>query len=52
MADKVLNKRQKDIIAILFENKTWIKGKELAQLVGVSDRTIRSDIDVINKLFV
>lgn len=51
MADKVLNKRQKDIIAILFENKTWIKGKELAQLVGVSDRTIRSDIDVINKHF-
>lgn len=51
MADKALNKRQKDIIAILFENKSWIKGKELAQLVGVSDRTIRSDIDVINKHF-
>ena len=51
MTDKMLNKRQKDIISILNENKNWIKGKQLAQLVGVSDRTIRSDIDVINKLY-
>lgn len=51
MADKALNKRQNDLIAILYENKAWIKGRELAQLVGVSDRTIRSDIDAINKHF-
>lgn len=51
MADKTLNNRQKNIIAILHENKVWIKGKELAKLVGVSDRTIRSDIDIINKHF-
>lgn len=51
MNDKTLNKRQKDIITILSKNKTWIKGKQLAQLVGVSDRTIRSDIDTINKFY-
>lgn len=51
MNDKTLNKRQKDIITILSKNKTWIKGKQLAQLVGVSDRTIRSDIDAINKYY-
>ena len=47
----MLNTRQENIISILFENKNWITGRELAQLVGVSDRTIRSDIDVINKFF-
>lgn len=51
MNDKTLNKRQKDIISILLKNQTWIKGKQLAQLVGVSDRTIRSDIDAINKYY-
>lgn len=47
----MLNARQENIISILYENKNWITGKELAQLVGVSDRTIRSDIDAINKYF-
>lgn len=51
MTDKTLNKRQNDIISILNENKNWIKGKQLAQLLGVSDRTIRSDIDAINRLY-
>ncbi|MBM6931583.1 BglG family transcription antiterminator [[Clostridium] spiroforme] len=51
MNDKTLNKRQKDIISILANNQTWIKGKQLAQLAGVSDRTIRSDIDAINKYY-
>ena len=47
----MLNKRQERIISIFYENKEWITGKELARLLGVSDRTIRSDIDAINKNF-
>lgn len=45
----MLNNRQERIISILNENKEWITGKELSHLLGVSDRTIRSDIDAINK---
>lgn len=29
----------------------WITGKELSKLLNVSDRTIRSDIDVINRTY-
>ncbi|WP_028044598.1 BglG family transcription antiterminator [Candidatus Stoquefichus massiliensis] len=47
----MLNKRQERIISIFYENKEWITGKELARLMSVSDRTIRSDIDAINKHF-
>lgn len=47
----MLNKRQERIISIFNENKEWITGKELSRLLGVSDRTIRSDIDTINKHF-
>lgn len=47
----MLNKRQERIISIFYENKEWITGKDLARLLGVSDRTIRSDIDAINKNF-
>jgi len=46
----MLNKRQERIISIFYENKEWITGKELARLLGVSDRTIRSDIDAINEI--
>ncbi|WP_296880284.1 PRD domain-containing protein [Thomasclavelia sp.] len=46
----MLNKRQNHIIDIL-NNNNWITGKELAKLLNVSDRTIRSDIDVINKYY-
>ena len=47
----MLNKRQERIISVFYENKEWITGKELARLMSVSDRTIRSDIDAINKHF-
>lgn len=47
----MLNSRQERIISILNENKEWITGKELSRLLGVSDRTIRSDIDAINKYY-
>ena len=47
----MLNKRQNQIIDILNNDNNWITGKELAKLLNVSDRTIRSDIDVINKFY-
>lgn len=45
----MLNKRQEKIIMIMEDSKNWITGKELSSLLNVSDRTIRSDIDTINK---
>lgn len=42
------NKRQKKIIMLLHDSQNWIIGKELAKILGVSDRTIRSDIAQIN----
>ncbi len=45
----VLNKRQEKVVLIMDSNKQWITGKELSNILNVSDRTIRSDIDHINK---
>lgn len=45
----MLNKRQTTIITMMSESNVWITGKELARLVNVSDRTIRSDMDSINR---
>lgn len=47
----VLNKRQEKIIIVMQESKDWVVGRELANLMGVSDRTIRSDIVKINKFY-
>lgn len=46
-----MNKRQEKIIAFLEKEGTWIKGKDLALIMHVSTRTIRSDIDAINDQF-
>lgn len=46
-----MHKRQERIILFLDESKSWMTGKELAQLLNVSDRTIRTDIESINKEF-
>lgn len=46
--NKVLNKRQDRIISFMHNSQNWILGKELANVLGVSDRTIRSDIAYIN----
>ena len=43
----MLTQRQKKICEILHE-ENWIKGKELAAMLGVTDRTIRNDIEAIN----
>lgn len=36
--------RHKNILRYLYDKKDWVKGKELAQVFGVSDRTIRADV--------
>lgn len=47
----VINKRQEKIIMFMHNSKGWIIGKELAMALGVSDRTIRSDIANINSFY-
>lgn len=44
-----MNSRQRQILIHLFDNDTWIKGKELSKIMGVTDRTIRSDIENLNQ---
>lgn len=43
------NKRQEQLLAILSERGDWITSRSLAGLLQVSDRTIRSDVESINK---
>lgn len=45
----MLNKRQKKIIRMLENSQSWMIGKKMAAMLGVSDRTVRSDIDHINR---
>jgi lichenan operon transcriptional antiterminator len=47
----MLTKRQKKIMAYLKKHGSWLTGKELAELLTVSDRTIRSDIGKINDFY-
>lgn len=42
--------RQRMILKILYERKAWMKGRELAIALGVSDRTVRNDIAYINSV--
>lgn len=46
-----MNKRQEKILHILGEENKWFTANELAKLLSVSNRTIRSDIDTINKVY-
>jgi lichenan operon transcriptional antiterminator len=46
---RLLNERQERIIILLKDNKSWMNGKELSGFLDVSDRTIRSDIEYINR---
>lgn len=48
----MITKRQAKLLNILKEQKRWIKGKELASFLNVSDRTIRADINKISQNFV
>ncbi len=47
----MLNERQEKILNLLKDNKSWITGKEMSEILNVSDRTIRSDIAYINISF-
>ena len=44
----MLTKRQNHIIDILNSERRPVTGKELGKLLGVSDRTIRTDVEGIN----
>lgn len=44
------NERLKKLMHILMSNNDWVTGSELAQQMGVSDRTIRHDITVLKKI--
>lgn len=46
--EPAVNERQEKLIAFLEKEGTWIKGKDLALIMHVSTRTIRSDIEAIN----
>lgn len=43
------NKRQDQLLAILSEREEWMTSRQLAGLLQVSDRTIRSDVEAINR---
>lgn len=43
------NKRQEQLLSLLYERKGWMTSKQLAGFLQVSDRTIRSDIETINR---
>lgn len=44
-----LTKRQSNILEFLRQKGDWVTGKELSSFLGVSDRTIRSDLEVLRK---
>ncbi len=43
------NQRQEQLLAILSERGDWMTSRRLAVLLQVSDRTIRSDVESINR---
>lgn len=43
------NKRQEQLLAILSERGDWMTSRQLAGLLQVSDRTIRSDVEAVNR---
>lgn len=43
------NKRQELLLSILSERGDWMTSRQLAGLLQVSDRTVRSDVESINK---
>ena len=41
--------RQEQLMVILAQSQGWLKGRDLAALLGVSDRTIRSDMNKLKQ---
>lgn len=47
----MLNQRQEKLIILLENSSRWINASELSGVLGVSRRTIRSDVNAINKFY-
>ncbi len=47
----MMNERRNRILTALKHSQEWMTGKEIARIFGVSDRTIRSDIEKINSYY-
>lgn len=45
----MLNNRQERLLELLAEKQDWMTSRELAELLKVTDRTIRSDVDAVNR---
>ena len=45
----MLNNRQERLLELLMERQDWMTSRQLARLLNVTDRTIRSDVDAVNK---
>ena len=43
------NKRQEQLLALLAERRDYMTSRQLAEILQVSDRTIRSDVEAINR---
>ena len=43
------NRRRKRLVDMLSNHQEWMTSKQLAAVLNVSDRTIRSDIKIINE---
>ena len=46
----MFTKRQHEILSIVLNQANGIKGTSLAELLGVTDRTIRNDIAAVNRI--
>lgn len=44
-----MNDRQEKLLELLADKRDWMTSRELAGVLKVTDRTIRSDVDAINK---
>lgn len=44
-----MNDRRKELLNLLVNSNVWLSGRECGEILDVSDRTIRSDIKVINQ---
>lgn len=45
----MLNKRQERLLKLLTDKKDWMTSRDLAGYFRVTDRTIRSDVDAVNR---
>jgi len=45
----MLNDRQERLLELLTEKQDWMTSRRLAELLNVTDRTIRSDVEAVNR---